>query len=318
MTLTFEDRARGAILGQFVGDALALGSHWHYNLRERARLYPGGIQGFEAPAVDHYHKTRKPGEPCHYGDAALVQFESLVAVGQFDARDFGRRFVAFFSNPAYVGYLDKPTRLTMQAFKDAVEPDNYAFDAGPDDFQTVTMCRLAPVVVDYAGKPALSSVIAEAVRVNQNNPQAIAHNQVYATILEAILLGGSVQDAIQQAVKNYVGPYSEKIAERLDDALAMQDETVVNATGLVGRSCYLPCTFPAILHAALRHADDFDTGVLETVRAGGDNASRAAVVGAWLGAAHGVHAIPQVWRERMGHLAKVEALSEQLLAAHHS
>jgi hypothetical protein len=64
-------RARGAILAQLVGDALCLGSHWYYNLADRRRIYPEGIHGFEAPIAGHYHAGRAPGEPTHYGDAAL-------------------------------------------------------------------------------------------------------------------------------------------------------------------------------------------------------------------------------------------------------
>ena len=84
----FVDRAKGAIIGQFIGDAMALGSHWHYNLLERERLYPGGIRGFERPVPGHYHAGRDPGDPTHYGDAAMLLLESLVADRGFDARRF--------------------------------------------------------------------------------------------------------------------------------------------------------------------------------------------------------------------------------------
>ena len=32
--ITIEDRLRGAVWGQFVGDAAALGTHWIYDLEE--------------------------------------------------------------------------------------------------------------------------------------------------------------------------------------------------------------------------------------------------------------------------------------------
>ena len=129
--ITIEDRLRGAVWGQFVGDAAALGTHWIYDLTELQQLYPGGINGFEAPEEGHYHFGKKPGDQTHYGDGALVLLESLAKEGRFDARAFGRSFVEAFRPGAYSGYIDhgyprytgefpsfrsSPIRLTISIF----------------------------------------------------------------------------------------------------------------------------------------------------------------------------------------------------------
>jgi hypothetical protein len=59
------------VLGQFLGDAMDLGSHWHDNLLERGWRYPDGIHGFERQVPGLYHADRGPGDPTHSGDAAL-------------------------------------------------------------------------------------------------------------------------------------------------------------------------------------------------------------------------------------------------------
>jgi ADP-ribosylglycohydrolase len=46
----------------------------------------------------------------------------------------------------------------------------------------------------------------------------------------------------------------------------------------------------------LRHAPTLEEGVVETVRAGGDTDTNAAIAGALLGAVHGREAIPAQWR----------------------
>src|SRR5271166_2352818 len=76
--ISIGDRFRGAVVGQFVGDAAALGTHWIYNLTELQQLYPSGVSGFEAPKEGHYHFGKKPGDQTHYGDGALVLLESLA------------------------------------------------------------------------------------------------------------------------------------------------------------------------------------------------------------------------------------------------
>ncbi len=89
--VTTKDRLRGAVWGQFVGDAAALGTHWIYDLSELSARFPGGIFGFEAPAAGDYHESKKPGDQTHYGDGALVLLESIAEHGGFDPRAFGDR-----------------------------------------------------------------------------------------------------------------------------------------------------------------------------------------------------------------------------------
>ncbi len=60
--ISIRDRLSGAIWGQFAGDAAPLGIHWIYNLTELQRLYPSGVNGFEAPKEGHYHFGKKPGD----------------------------------------------------------------------------------------------------------------------------------------------------------------------------------------------------------------------------------------------------------------
>jgi hypothetical protein len=75
--VTTENRLRGAVWGQFVGDAAALGTHWIYDLSELAARFPDGIFGCEAPAAGDYHESKKPGDQTHYGDGAWYCWNQL-------------------------------------------------------------------------------------------------------------------------------------------------------------------------------------------------------------------------------------------------
>ncbi len=318
MPLARADRIRAALRGQFLGDALCLGSHWIYNLRERARAFPDGIHGFEAPAADHYHKGRVPGDGTHYADAAEALLASVAERRGLDAVDYGRRLVWVYGDPRYTGFLDKPTRILLERAREWARAHPgvpYPFDAGADDEQTVSLCRLAPVVIAHARDGRLAERVETAVRVCQNNDRAVAHALVYADLLVRLLDGEGLQPAVAAAVAGAPEPFANEIAERLEDARAMVDLPAIHATGEVGRSCYLPNTFPAMLHVLLRHGDDPEMALLESVRAGGDNASRTAVLGAWLGAVHGPTAWPAAWWERLGARPRLEPLIERLAAA---
>lgn len=309
--LSRDDRILGSIIGQFLGDALCLGSHWHYDFAKRDAAYPNGIHGFEQPIDGHYHAKRRSGDFTHYGDAGLVLLQSVAARGCFDHRDYGRRLIDYFSNPNYPGYLDKATKGTIA---NAHAGADFDYQQGADDMQTITISRAAPVVALHARDPELAAVIARAVRVCQDNDEAVASTQFYAEILRRLLAGEAFRDAVENALALNTKAWDGRLRDYWHEAQAMQNQSVSDATGEFGRACYLKSTLPSCLHAALKHGDDARTALLETARAGGDNASRACVVGAWLGALHGLSGLPADWLDRLNAQAEVMGLAQQVAA----
>lgn len=313
------DRIRGAIWGQFVGDAACLGCHWIYDLAELSRRYPGGIQGFEAPAPSHYHHGKAPGEQTHYGDAALLLLESVAQNGRFDAVDFGRRFVALMASPDYHGYRDHATRQTLanyRAFAAQAAADAFDFQGGADDDQAVTATRLAPVVAVHAEDPRLPEIVAAATRVCQNNARAVAYMQCHARVLRALFDGRALATAFTESAQDCEreGGFGLEAAAKIRQALAAGRTPVIEATRAFGQSCPLVGSFPAAVHAALAHADDFTAAILATAEAGGENAGRAAMIGSWLGASLGIEAIPLAWRQRLAACDTIAGAAETIVA----
>lgn len=294
--LTLSDRIQGMIWGQFVGDAAALGTHWIYDLGELAAVYPEGVQGFERPQAGHYHEGKAPGDQTHYGDAALLLLESIAATGTFDVADFARRFAAFFGSPETLSYRDHATRETLAHLE--AEPGN--FRNGADDNQPATITRMAPVVAVHGADP---EVIETLTRFVQNNAQAVAYCQANGRILAALLEGADLRTALAQAD----GAAEADIAQ----AVATLQSSVIEATLRFGQSCPLPSSFPSAVNAALQHPKDFRTAILETIQAGGDNAARASIIGAWLGAAGGLASVPEEWREKLTARTRIQAALEQ-------
>lgn len=62
-----------------------------------------------------------------------------------------------------------------------------------------------------------------------------------------------------------------------------------------GTNCFALESVPFAIAMALRHNHDFQTGILETVNAGGDTDSTAAMAGAIIGAKVGLEGIPHEW-----------------------
>jgi ADP-ribosylglycohydrolase len=315
-----EDRLRGAVWGQFVGDAAALGTHWIYGLAELQKLYPGGIHGFEAPQEGHYHFGKKPGDQTHYGDGALVLLESLAEEGQFDARAFGRSFVEAFRTDTYSGYIDKATRGTLenyQSFAQFSPVADFDFQQGADDDHLAAASRLASLTVRYWNDPNLLTVVEQATRVCQNNDHTIVYMKFNALLLAELLGRSDIPTALRRAEEQTMvveSQHGQEVRRKARAALEETQKEVTEATMTFGQACPLPKSFPSSIHALLKHPDDFESAILATLRAGGDNAGRASMVGAWLGAHLGIDAIPKAWRARLSKADQISSATEKILA----
>ena len=317
--VTVQDRLRGAVWGQFVGDAAALGTHWIYDLQELSAQFPGGVVGFESPQPGHYHEGRKPGDQTHYGDGALVLLESIAEVGGFDARAYGKRFVDTFGSANYRGYLDQATQGTLENYRRFCETnpaDRYDFQEGADDDQLANASRLASLVARYWREPNLPDLVEVTTKVCQNNPTSIGYMKFNGLFLVELLFGRDIHRALNNAELrlDFVAPaLSPEIRQKIQQALGETFEEVTEATLMFGQACPLPQSFPSALHAFLKHSDDFETAILATLRAGGDNAGRAAMLGAWLGAHLGIDAIPKVWRSKLSAESRISAALDRIL-----
>ncbi|MEO1092916.1 MAG: ADP-ribosylglycohydrolase family protein [Pseudomonadota bacterium] len=309
-------RLTGAVWGMFVGDAYCLGSHWIYDETAFRTRFPDGPAGFDVPAADHYHAGKPPGGLTHYGDGALLLLESLAAAGRFEPMDYGERINAVYGVPAPASYVDKPTRHLVERRRAGNAEAAYAEGAAADDAQNVTTSRLAPLVVRYAGAPELMLHVDRATRVLQENDRAVAYACAHARLLTELLAGAALPQALDRvaASADPRTPLGKELRELIAAAREAESEDVDEVTGRFGRSCPLVKAFPASLHNALAHRDDFAAAIRTCGAARGDNASRAMLIGSWLGAIHGIDAVPPAWRERLVDRDRIDAALARLLA----
>ena len=298
------DRLRGMIWGQLVGDAAALGTHWIYNLSELEAAYPNGVDGFEEPKEGHYHFGKKPGDQTHYGDAALLLLESISEEGQFDPVKFGRVFVERLNPETYEGYIDHSTRGTVESkssFEELNPGREFDFQQGADDDQLATATSISPVIAAHWGHPDLMGIVEKVTRVRQNNARAVAYMKAHARILLELLNGRDIHSSLHR-VEEIAGKdlkFGPELRRKFESAFKLLSRRVEETTDKLGQSCPLISSFPSALHGLLHYRDSFERAILDVIRAGGDNAGRAAMVGAWLGAHLGVEAIPEGWRKRL-------------------
>lgn len=172
--------------------------------------------------------------------------------------------------------------------------------------------KAVPVTCLYAGKPELREKVIEAIQVHQNNKTAFAFGLAAACILEAVLLGSSLKDALDHClehasydseaeksklIKAYQRGKVESTKYATLNALFNQlstEEFYYRAS----RTCKLPQSFTGPiyqLYKAAAAATDYDAGgasaattyakaVRENIMASGDTCGRSPLVGAVLAA----------------------------------
>ena len=146
---------------------------------------------------------------------------------------------------------------------------------------------------------------------------AVAYALAHALILRELFSGSLFPDAIRSTAGLMAtkGGAGSEVAGKLDAAMAARHLDTREATLHFGQACPLAASFPSAVHCVLRYSDDFAGALRATAAAGGDNAGRAAMIGAWLGAALGVDAVPLRWRECLTSQKIIAACVERIVAA---
>jgi ADP-ribosylglycohydrolase len=327
------DRASGAVMGAFIGDALGLGPHWYYDLAELRRDYGEWIEGYTDPKPGRYHDGLKAGQLSQAGFILKLMLRSLVDCGGYDAADFCRRmdedlFPLLDGTPVCGpgGYTSQSIR---EAWRRRVRQNLPWGQIGGHADTTEAIERTLAISVRYALQPArLASAIADNAVLTQADDTVVSMTVAFGAVL-GLLVQGNALDAelsskLMQLVKNGELPFHAVTRDNLQpprpgdpdppragrfaspDALLtpsymakaaldpeIRIEPAWKASIVYGMPCAIYHQLPAAYYLAARFHNDFESAVLHAVNGGGQNQARAILTGALVGAQTGFSGIPQ-------------------------
>ncbi|MBO9452803.1 ADP-ribosylglycohydrolase family protein [Tropicibacter sp. R16_0] len=317
MTLLTE-RSHAMIWGALVADAASMGLHWIYDQAriaevagERPEFHGPDAADFEGAKGYFAHGGRRRGMQSQYGEQVLVMLRSLAATGPYDRATYEAMFQAHFGyGGAYVGYIDRATRDTLDnlAQADRMGGVEAATFYGSDDTQLPAVAKLPPLIAT-----GQVDEVTSAIRVTNNSDQAEAYGRVVAAMLQAAVQGA----APAEVVKSGLSAAAPEIAEGLARAVQATGQSVPEFTAEVGMACELAFGVPSVMHALLV-TGSFTEAVRQNILAGGDSCGRAVVLGAILGACHGIggdQGIPVEWVDALAHRDDVRALMDECAGA---
>jgi ADP-ribosylglycohydrolase/fructose-1,6-bisphosphatase/inositol monophosphatase family enzyme len=271
-------RAQGALLGLLAGDALGSAVEFSSAATIRER-HPEGVREL----LDGGFHGTLAGQPTDDGEMALALARRLVADGRFDAASVGKAYVAWAeSRPFDIGIT---TRAGIAALTGAGRANAASESNG-------ALMRIAPVGVFAAGRPALAArLAAQDAALTHPSPVCAGASAAFAAAVAAGV-GGADPGAMLAVAVAHAGE-GEAAARIRDLLLAAMDAPPARCdSGNIGD---VAIALANAFHR-LHRRQDFEVALVETVAAGGDTDTNAAVAGALLGAAQGREAIPLRWR----------------------
>jgi ADP-ribosylglycohydrolase len=331
--LSLEDRAMGALMGAFIGDALALGPHWYYDLDQLHADYGQWISDYTTPKAGRYHAGMKAGQLSQSGGLLRLTVQSMVDCGRYDEADFCRRldtelFPLLDGTP-----MNGPGGYTSQSIREAWRRRvgsglPWGQVAGNAD-TTEAAERILAIAIRYALQPAeLASAVTRNTVLTQTDGTVVAMTVAFGAVLgmlvEGLAMDSSISGKLMARVKSGELPFHAVTSGNLQaprpgqteaptagrfpspDALLSQSSIAMAAIDpdihiepawkvslVYGMPCAVYHQFPAAYYLAARFHDDFESAVLHAVNGGGQNQARAILTGALAGAQTGLSGIPQ-------------------------
>jgi ADP-ribosylglycohydrolase len=349
-----KDHAQGAILGALIGDALALGPHWYYNLEEQRCDYGEWISDYTDPKPDRYHAGLKAGQLSQAGYLLTMMLQSLASCGGYDEEDFCRRLEAELFPQLDGTPVAGPGGYTSQSIREAwrrrVQQQLPWSQTGGHADTTEAIERTLAIAVRYAQQPKhLARAITSNTVLTQADETVVSMTVAFGAVLSLLVQGHKLDEQLStklmKLVKTDQLPFHAVTSDNLQapkpgepksprvghfaspDALLtpsymaaaavdpdIRIEPAWKVSIVYGMPCAIYHQLPAAYYLAARFHADFESAVLHAVNGGGQNQARAILSGALVGAQTGLSGIPQRFLNGLEKSDQYCRLAEQIAA----
>jgi ADP-ribosyl-[dinitrogen reductase] hydrolase len=292
------DRARGALLGLAVGDAV--GTTLEFTVKDRGPPLTDMAGG--GPF------RLKPGEWTDDTSMALALGESLLACDGLDEDHLMRAFCAWaergeYSHNGRCFDIGNTVRAALSRFRATGNP--VAGSTDPSTAGNGSLMRLAPVPIRYCLDAPMRGDVARAQsRTTHGAEEAVEACAAYADLVAEAIRGRPKSEVLTPRD----GPWPPKVARALRMETLSWDRSKVRGSGYVIHS----------LEAALwavGQATDVRTAILLAANLGEDADTTAAIAGQLAGALWGASGIPAAWLDQLAWRDRITGLADALLGA---
>lgn len=352
MKISTKDRAKGAILGAFIGDAIALGCHWYYDLEEQYKDYGKWITDFTSPKEGRYHENQKKGDLSQSGYILKLMINSILDNNGYNQKDFCKKidnelFTKIDGNPMNGpgGYTSQSIR---EVYRQRVEQKLSWDEVGSRADTTEAIERTLALAIRYVNEPKmLAKTISHNTFLTQVDDivgsMTVAFGAVLAQLIKGEILDENISTKLMKLVKSGDLPFHAVTSDNLQppkagakdpsniglfaspDALlspsymakAANDKDIKiepawKVSFVYGMPCAIYHILPACYYLAARFKDDFESAILHALNGGGQNQARSILTGALVGAQVGFQNIPQRFIDGLNEKEELLKLADEL------
>eukprot|EP01029_Cantina_marsupialis_P015771 TRINITY_DN34664_c0_g1_i1.p1 TRINITY_DN34664_c0_g1~~TRINITY_DN34664_c0_g1_i1.p1 ORF type:complete len:358 (-),score=80.73 TRINITY_DN34664_c0_g1_i1:165-1238(-) len=354
MNITKEDRIIGSIMGAFIGDALALGPHWYYNLDEQHKDYGEWITDYTSPKKGRYHEGLKAGDLSQAGYILKLTIKSLLKNNKYDHQDFCNLLEEDLFSKIDGSAISGPGGYTSQSIREVYKQrvvEKKPWDkVGSNADTTEAIERTLAIAVMYANDlKNLAKNIAENTNQTQVDDtvtsMTVAYGSVLALLIQGEKLDENISTKLMKLVKNKTLPFhavtsgnlqmpdKDKKEKRVVGSFASPDallspsymaqaakdkdikiEPAWKVSLVYGMPCAIYHILPSAYYLSARFSNDFENGILNALNGGGQNLARSILTGALIGAQVGVNNIPKRFIEGLNEKDELLTLAKKLAA----
>jgi ADP-ribosylglycohydrolase len=306
MTASAQSRARGALIGLAIGDALGMPTQ--YLPRELIAERYGVLDDFQpAPDDNPISRGMPAGRVTDDTDQAVILGRLLVeGQGRVDPEAFARELLAWEKRMIAAGSADLLGPSTLKALT-LVADGVPTSQTGRTGATNGAAMRVAPVGIAFAQNPIdeLIDAVVESCHVTHNTTIAIAGAASVAAAVSAGIDGASLEEALTLAIaaarlgaRRGFYHAGADVAERIAWARDLvkgraADDALDLVYRLVGTGVATQEAVPAAIAICSIAPDDPWLVCRLAASLGGDCDTVAAIAGAIAGACHGTEAFPQ-------------------------
>jgi ADP-ribosyl-[dinitrogen reductase] hydrolase len=300
-----KERAMGALMGRFIGEALGTGCRWYYDIDEKIKEYGPWVSDYVTPKTDHYHCNLKAGDIASAGITCLELIDSLIAYNGYNENDYTERLDTMFEtmdrgSDARNLWNDRNTRHVLKQRR-----------AGVDWDKIVSLCvsseaalRSVSIAARYHGDPARCAKNAHhMITLTHTDPFIAAQSLAFALDVCSVINGIPMWE--NQDARYQWASYVEGVLPTFTDAIscserfwsiannpAIKIEPAWQICQVYGLNCQQEGLVSSAYYLVSRFPDEFEMPVLSALNGGGNNLNRAALTGALSGAMVGLQGIP--------------------------